>query len=73
MNQPIVARMINPEPELKTFKCPHCKTPIAETNGTSLRFGDVAAFPFTITFTCLRCGGMVKWRPVNGNGQNGNC
>jgi RNase P subunit RPR2 len=53
-------------PDLKPFKCPTCKQSLGETNGTSLRIG-MAAFPFVVTFTCLWCGGVVKWKPVNGS------
>ena len=56
---------------IKAFRCPSCKRVLAETNGTSLRIG-WAAFPFTVTFSCLYCGSMVKWRPLNGNGNGCN-
>lgn len=68
--QPTV-RAYSKEPSIKPFRCPTCKTELGETNGTSLRIG-YAAFPFVVTFSCLQCGSMVKWRPTNGNGYN-NC
>lgn len=52
------------QPDLKPFRCPACKHDLGETNGTSLRIGN-AAFPFPVTFSCLVCGAVVKWRPVN--------
>ena len=57
---------------IKPFRCPKCKNALAETNGTSLRIG-WCAFPFPVTFSCLYCGNMVKWRPVNGNGGAKDC
>lgn len=70
--QPIY-RVANPDPTIKPFRCSGCKEIIGETNGTSLRIGR-AAFPFPVTFSCLTCGSVVKWRPVgytNGNGNGG--